>query len=254
MITLTANAAAKVKGILEQEKESLPQGGLRIYVQGGGCSGFQYGMVLDEVAEGDQVLELEGVKVIVDPMSLRHLEGAEVDYKEDLMGGGFAIKNPNAKSTCGCGHSFQAAGRGRGRPAALSGLVPLFPLPNVVLFPGAPLPLHVFEPRYRKMVADALASHRTIGMVLLKPGLRGGLPGAAADLPARLLRGRSSRTSGSRTGATTSCSSGSPASACSTEHDGEPYRLAAVEELPDPAGDAASLDALRERLLAALSG
>jgi iron-sulfur cluster assembly accessory protein len=108
MITLTSNAAAKVKGILEQEKESLPQGGLRIYVQGGGCSGFQYGMVLDEVSDGDQVLELEGVKVIVDPMSLRYLEGAEVDYKEDLMGGGFAIKNPNAKSTCGCGHSFQA--------------------------------------------------------------------------------------------------------------------------------------------------
>src|SRR5512134_924645 len=113
MITLTANAAAKVKGILEQEKESLPQGGLRIYVQGGGCSGFQYGMVLDEVADGDQVLELEGVKVIVDPMSLRYLEGAEVDYKEDLMGGGFAIKNPNAKSTCGCGHSFQT-GEGEG--------------------------------------------------------------------------------------------------------------------------------------------
>jgi iron-sulfur cluster assembly accessory protein len=112
MITLTANAAAKVKGILEQEKANLPAGGLRIYVQGGGCSGFQYGMVLDEVADGDQVIEAEGVKVIVDPMSLRYLEGAEVDYKEDLMGGGFAIKNPNAKSTCGCGHSFQTEGEG----------------------------------------------------------------------------------------------------------------------------------------------
>ena len=78
------------------------------YVQGGGCSGFQYGMVLDEVADGDQVYEKEGIKVIVDPMSMRYLEGAEVDYKEDLMGGGFAIKNPNATSTCGCGHSFQA--------------------------------------------------------------------------------------------------------------------------------------------------
>jgi iron-sulfur cluster assembly accessory protein len=106
MITLTPAASGKVKGILAQEKESLPQGGLRIYVQGGGCSGFQYGMVLDEVAEGDEVYEVDGVKLIVDPMSLRHLEGAEVDYKEDLMGGGFAIKNPNAKSTCGCGHSF----------------------------------------------------------------------------------------------------------------------------------------------------
>ena len=115
MITLTPNAAAKVKGILEQEKETLPQGGLRIYVQGGGCSGFQYGMVLDEVAEDDQVIETDGIKVIVDPMSLKHLDGAEVDYKEDLMGGGFAIKNPNAKSTCGCGHSFQTAeGEGGG--------------------------------------------------------------------------------------------------------------------------------------------
>jgi iron-sulfur cluster assembly accessory protein len=110
MITLSSTAAQKVKGILEQEKENLPQGGLRIYVQGGGCSGFQYGMVLDEAADGDQIFEREGIKVIVDPMSLRYLEGAEVDYKEDLMGGGFAIKNPNATSSCGCGHSFNAGG------------------------------------------------------------------------------------------------------------------------------------------------
>ena len=116
MIQLTNAAATKVKGILEQEKANIPQGGLRIYVQGGGCSGFQYGMVLDEAADGDQVFDIEGVKVIVDPMSLRYLEGAEVDYKEDLMGGGFAIKNPNATSTCGCGHSFQA-GEGAGAEA-----------------------------------------------------------------------------------------------------------------------------------------
>ena len=112
MINLTAKAADKVKGILEQEKE-LTSGGLRIYVQGGGCSGFSYGMVLDEVAEGDQIFEIQGVKVIVDPMSLRYLEGAEVDYKDDLMGGGFAIKNPNASSTCGCGHSFSAGEGGQ---------------------------------------------------------------------------------------------------------------------------------------------
>jgi iron-sulfur cluster assembly accessory protein len=110
MITLTSAAADKVKGILEQEKESIPNGGLRIYVQGGGCSGFQYGMVLDEAADGDEILEISGIRVIVDPMSLRYLEGAEVDYKNDLLGGGFAIKNPNAVSTCGCGHSFQAKG------------------------------------------------------------------------------------------------------------------------------------------------
>ena len=114
MINLTEAAATKVKGILEQEKESLPKGGLRIYVQGGGCSGFSYGMVLDEVTDDDQVFETDGIRVIVDPMSLRYLEGAEVDYKEDLMGGGFAIKNPNATSTCGCGHSFNAGGEGGG--------------------------------------------------------------------------------------------------------------------------------------------
>ena len=115
MINLTEMAQAKVKGILEQEQASLPNGGLRIYVQGGGCSGFSYGMVIDEVTDGDQIFEMGGVKVIVDPMSLRYLEGAEVDYKEDLMGGGFAIKNPNATSSCGCGHSLStAAGGGEG--------------------------------------------------------------------------------------------------------------------------------------------
>jgi iron-sulfur cluster assembly accessory protein len=114
MIQLTNAASSKVKGILEQEKTNIPDGGLRIYVQGGGCSGFQYGMVLDEAADGDQIFDIDGVKVIVDPMSLRYLEGAEVDYKEDLMGGGFAIKNPNATSTCGCGHSFQAGSEGAG--------------------------------------------------------------------------------------------------------------------------------------------
>ena len=114
MINITSAAAEKVKGILEQEKANITDGGLRIFVQGGGCSGFSYGMVLDEVTEGDQVFEAQGVKVIIDPMSLRYLEGAEVDYKEDLMGGGFAIKNPNATSTCGCGHSFSAGGEGGG--------------------------------------------------------------------------------------------------------------------------------------------
>jgi len=121
MIHITDVAAQKVKGILEQEKESIPQGGLRIYVQGGGCSGFQYGMVLDEAAEGDQIFEDRGIKVIVDPMSLRYLEGAEVDYKEDLMGGGFAIKNPNASSTCGCGHSFNAGGGNGGNEGGHQG-------------------------------------------------------------------------------------------------------------------------------------
>jgi iron-sulfur cluster assembly accessory protein len=108
MISISETAAEKVKSFLEQEKEALPNGGLRIYVQGGGCSGFQYGMAIDEAADEDQVFEAQGVKVIVDPMSFKHLDGANVEYKEDLMGGGFSIKNPNAKSSCGCGHSFQS--------------------------------------------------------------------------------------------------------------------------------------------------
>jgi iron-sulfur cluster assembly protein len=112
MINLSSAASEKVKGIIEQEKQSLPGAGLRIYVQGGGCSGFSYGMVIDEVSEGDQVFEHEGVRVIVDPMSLQHLDGSQVDYKEDLMGGGFAIQNPNAKSSCGCGHSFSTGDEG----------------------------------------------------------------------------------------------------------------------------------------------
>src|SRR5918999_1279490 len=117
MINLTEKATLKVKGILDQEKENIPQGGLRIYVQGGGCSGFSYGMVLDEPTDDDQIFEKDGIKVIIDPMSMRYLEGAEVDYKEDLMGGGFAIKNPNATSTCGCGHSFNAGGENAGGEA-----------------------------------------------------------------------------------------------------------------------------------------
>ena len=119
LLTLTERAIEKVKYFASQMPESAGKP-LRVFVQGGGCSGFQYGMVLDEVTEGDEVFETDGVKVIVDPMSMRYLEGAEVDYKEDLMGGGFAIKNPNATSTCGCGHSFQAGAEG-GQPAGGGG-------------------------------------------------------------------------------------------------------------------------------------
>jgi iron-sulfur cluster assembly accessory protein len=111
LLTLTDAAIEKVKYFATTMPDSADKP-LRIFVQGGGCSGFQYGMVLDEITDGDEVFEIDGVKVIVDPMSQRYLEGAEVDYKEDLMGGGFAIKNPNATSTCGCGHSFQAGGEG----------------------------------------------------------------------------------------------------------------------------------------------
>ena len=108
MIQLTPTAATKVKGILEVEKENIANGGLRVYVQGGGCSGFSYGMVLDEVAEDDEVFEFEGVKVIVDQMSLMYLVGTEVDYVEGLQGAGFKVENPNVIAACGCGSSFSS--------------------------------------------------------------------------------------------------------------------------------------------------
>ena len=110
VVTMTARATDKLKEVIA--KQGRADLALRVYVTPGGCSGFSYGMVLDEAADGDEIFERDGIKVIVDPMSLRYLDGAEVDYKEDLMGGGFAIKNPNATSTCGCGHSFNAGGGG----------------------------------------------------------------------------------------------------------------------------------------------
>jgi iron-sulfur cluster insertion protein len=109
MINVTEAAAEKITALLVEE--SKVGSGLRVFVQGGGCSGFQYGLMIDE-GEGDQttdsVFEVHGVKLFVDPISLRYLKGAEVDFVDNNMGGGFTIKNPNAKSTCGCGSSFNA--------------------------------------------------------------------------------------------------------------------------------------------------
>ena len=109
MINVTETAASKIAELLVEEGR---QGaGLRVFVQGGGCSGFQYGLMIDEGdgdAEADQVFEVNGVRLLVDPISLRYLSGAEVDFVDNNMGGGFTIKNPNAKSTCGCGSSFSA--------------------------------------------------------------------------------------------------------------------------------------------------
>ena len=109
MINVTETAAGKIHELLaEEHKEGA---GLRVFVQGGGCSGFQYGLMIDE-GEGhqdaDQVFEVNGVRLLVDPISLRYLKGAEVDFVDNNVGGGFTIKNPNAKSTCGCGSSFSA--------------------------------------------------------------------------------------------------------------------------------------------------
>ncbi len=105
MINLTDRAAAEIKGLLE--KQGKDDALLRVFVAGGGCSGFQYGMSLEDAAmEGDNQMEINGVQVIVDPNSAMYLSGAEIDYVDTMMGGGFKIENPNAKSSCGCGHSF----------------------------------------------------------------------------------------------------------------------------------------------------
>jgi iron-sulfur cluster insertion protein len=107
MINVTPAAASKITELLTEENKS--EAGLRVFVQGGGCSGFQYGLMIDEgegASDSDQVIESNGVKLFVDPISVRYLRGAEVDFVDNLTGGGFTIKNPNAKSTCGCGSSF----------------------------------------------------------------------------------------------------------------------------------------------------
>lgn len=106
-LSLTAAAAEKIRGLLKEEGN--PNLKLRIYISGGGCSGFQYGFGFEEsVGDGDEVIEQEGVTVIVDPMSLAYLEGARIDYSQDLEGERFVINNPNAVTTCGCGASFSA--------------------------------------------------------------------------------------------------------------------------------------------------
>lgn len=105
MVTLTDRAASEVKGLLEKQEK--PEAMLRVFVAGGGCSGFQYGMSLEEEPmEGDQTFEINGVKVIVDPRSALYIGGAEIDFVDSMMGGGFKIDNPNASSSCGCGQSF----------------------------------------------------------------------------------------------------------------------------------------------------
>jgi iron-sulfur cluster assembly accessory protein len=109
MINVTETAASKIHELLQEEHKT--GAGLRVFVQGGGCSGFQYGLMIDEGEgnqEADKVFEVNGVRLLVDPISLRYLNGAEVDFVDNNMGGGFTIKNPNAKSTCGCGSSFSA--------------------------------------------------------------------------------------------------------------------------------------------------
>jgi len=104
-LVFTDSAANKVKELIAEEGN--PELKLRVFVTGGGCSGFQYGFTFDEAAgEDDAVMEKNGVQLLIDPMSYQYLVGAEIDYQEGLEGAQFVIKNPNAQSTCGCGSSF----------------------------------------------------------------------------------------------------------------------------------------------------
>jgi len=105
VITITESAKSKIKDLLLEENN--PSLSLRTFVQGGGCSGFSYGFTFDEITnEDDFEIPLDEFKVLIDAMSMQYLSGAEIDYKEDLMGSSFNIKNPNATTTCGCGSSF----------------------------------------------------------------------------------------------------------------------------------------------------
>ena len=117
-VNITERAAEKARALLEARE--LPNGALRVFVAGGGCSGYQYGMALARSSEEDDiVIEQYGVRILVDPESARYLEGAEIDYVDDIMKSGFSIYNPNAVKSCACGSSFQTAD-GSGQPRACS--------------------------------------------------------------------------------------------------------------------------------------
>ena len=112
IINMTSAAADKVRELLTQEND--PSLALRVFVAGGGCSGLQYGMTLDEEQEGDTVIRISEFNILVDEMSVGYIDGSEIDYVDSLMGAGFTVNNPNAVSSCGCGHSFKTASGGGG--------------------------------------------------------------------------------------------------------------------------------------------
>ena len=107
VVGLTDRAAQHIKTLLANEKENAGKA-LRVFVEGGGCSGMQYGMVFDNKREDDFSAEFQGVSVLVDPFSANYLRGSVVDFNDELNGGGFKISNPNARQSCGCGKSFEA--------------------------------------------------------------------------------------------------------------------------------------------------
>jgi len=118
LVTVSSQAAAKIKAILQEQ--GTPEAALRVIVAGGGCSGFQYLMTLEETPrEDDVLLEVEGVKVVIDPQSAPYMAGASIDYVDGLMKSGFTIDNPNAVSSCACGSSFNT-GDGGGQARACS--------------------------------------------------------------------------------------------------------------------------------------
>jgi iron-sulfur cluster assembly accessory protein len=104
-VSLTPNAVDEVKSMLTKSENAGKN--LRVYIEQGGCSGMQYGMVFDEARDGDLISENAGVKVLIDPVSMNYLRGTVVDFSDSLTAGGFKISNPNAKQSCGCGKSFQ---------------------------------------------------------------------------------------------------------------------------------------------------
>jgi len=119
-VSLTPQAMTQLRNLLTQENN--PQLGLRVFVSGGGCSGLQYGMAFDDnIRPEDEVIVADGVRVIVDEYSVQHIRGSEIDYVDSLMGAGFTVLNPNAVSSCGCGHSFESAQGGGDAHACGSG-------------------------------------------------------------------------------------------------------------------------------------
>ncbi len=122
MVTLTPMAVSKLQDVLHSKGLSETTHGLRVFVQGGGCGGMQYGMTFDgSPREVDEVFETNGLKVFVDPTSLFYINGAQIDFVDSLMGGGFHIENPNAVSSCGCGSSFRTSKTHTGEEPASCG-------------------------------------------------------------------------------------------------------------------------------------
>jgi iron-sulfur cluster assembly protein len=118
LLTMTEEAKNQLRSVLERQEKL--DGALRVYVSPGGCSGFSYGMSLDEeIDPGDAVVEVDGVKVVVDEFSAQYLQGSLIDYEDSLMGGGFQVRNPNAVKSCACGQSFDS-NQGGGQPKPCS--------------------------------------------------------------------------------------------------------------------------------------